>query len=672
LYVFNTLQSLSPGTDPQTLASKSLTEFLAEYVQRNGTLQNQIPYVIVFDQFEELFNIYTEGWRHQQEEFFRQIAKAVTTDPLLRIALVIREDYLAQLDPFAPIMPEKLKPHFRLERLRREAALLAIKGPLKNTQRNLEEGAAEALVDDLLKVRIENMFGDTVEVLGEFVEPVQLQVVCHRWWQEELASLITQITRKHIGNVDEALESFYEEAIYFTAEKTKVHHGTLREWVEKSLITLTETRSIVHRGPRYTAGLSNEAVEVLEQKHLLTSEWRAGARWYELTHDRLIGPIKSSNEKWKKMRENISNKVTSSFTRAEMLISKNQHTKALDLYNSALKKSEEIDDKWGIMNAHFYIGRTYEDQIQYEEARQHYLTALEIAKEVSDSQAVAFLLSSVGGVLLNTRNYEQAINYYIQALDLYQEINDRAGMANTCYNLAITCMQQKSYDQAINYYIQALDLYQEINDRVGMANTLIGMAYVYDKIEDYESVILAYNELASIDPSKRKECLLGRAGAYWYSGRVQEAISDYNELLQIDPNSFDACMSRGQILAETGEFKQALVDLDRAMKLGRSLDDPVSIAYLRNGRGLAYGGLGQYEKAFREFEASIQAAPDNAWVYYNRALIYERKGEPLKSVSDLKVALTKNDPSLTPLKRETARNLLKKLGEGNESSANGI
>src|SRR5262249_60494382 len=37
------------------------------------------------------------------------------------------------------------------------------------------------------------------------------------------------------------------------------------------------------------------AVEVCVRDRLLRGEVRAGARWYELTHDRLIGPIREAN-----------------------------------------------------------------------------------------------------------------------------------------------------------------------------------------------------------------------------------------------------------------------------------------------------------------------------------------------------------------------------------------
>ena len=44
--------------------------------------------------------------------------------------------------------------------------------------------------------------------------------------------------------------------------------------------------------------MSNTVIEILEDMHLIRPEWRSGARWYELTHDRLIKPIKDSNKAW--------------------------------------------------------------------------------------------------------------------------------------------------------------------------------------------------------------------------------------------------------------------------------------------------------------------------------------------------------------------------------------
>ena len=78
----------------------------------------------------------------------------------------------------------------------------------------------------------------------------------------------------------------------------------IRKWCEKKLITPNGTRALV-----YLTGISSEdevdssVIVSLESNHLIREVWLSGARWYELTHDRLIGPIKDSNKEWLDERE---------------------------------------------------------------------------------------------------------------------------------------------------------------------------------------------------------------------------------------------------------------------------------------------------------------------------------------------------------------------------------
>ena len=94
-------------------------------------------------------------------------------------------------DPFKNILPEKLRPHFRLEQLRKKQAILAIRGPLKMIDNLPKENANEIefsdkwdMVNQLLKTHEEIQNTGLRQLEGEFVEPIQLQVVCRRWWQE--------------------------------------------------------------------------------------------------------------------------------------------------------------------------------------------------------------------------------------------------------------------------------------------------------------------------------------------------------------------------------------------------------------------------------------------------------------------------------------------------------
>ena len=298
LYVFNTLMSWAKEeANPERLAQMSLTEYLKERKYSTDDEGQPLPRALIFDQFEELFTLYQDRW-NDRNEFFVQVRDAIKNEKhLLRVIFTIREDCIAQLDPYAHLLPEKLRTRFRMERLRRDAALAAVTGPLRETERSFAQGVAEKLVEDLLKTRVETITGEIIKVTGEFVEPVQLQVVCQNLWQE-IPPDVTEITEQHLlafGGVDRPLSRLYESAVKQAAAESGIKEEELRRWCEKWLITVTGTRGIVHRGPQSTEGIPNKALDILEARHLINSEWRAGARWYELTHDRLIEPILASN-----------------------------------------------------------------------------------------------------------------------------------------------------------------------------------------------------------------------------------------------------------------------------------------------------------------------------------------------------------------------------------------
>ena len=313
-YVYATLLTWSGGLDSaEPLRHTSLTDYLASRPPRLDAVDEPAPRLLIFDQVEELFRDQIDA-AQEQHEFFAQIGElldasrfrvssrgAVLPGALIptRVLLAMREEYIAELDTFAAHLPDKLRIRLRLERLREPAALEAVTGPLALTPLAFAPGAPEQLVRDLREVRVEAGFGEertAVNVLGEFVEPVQLQVVCERLVRD-LPPGVTEITTEHLsqfGSVDATLTAFYQEAVAFAASAAGVSQETLERWCESFLITGTGTRAVVHRGPTDSAGMPNAAPDALVSRFLLRVEQRAGAFWYELTHDRLIGPIQAA------------------------------------------------------------------------------------------------------------------------------------------------------------------------------------------------------------------------------------------------------------------------------------------------------------------------------------------------------------------------------------------
>lgn len=298
-YVLNTLISWADNNaSASALLDVSLTEFLSSDAHCPHD-SAPVARVLIFDQFEELFTFYPERWPDRRS-FLAQVGEALAKDDLLRAVFVMREEYIGQLDDYAHLLPERLETRFRLERLAEDAARLAIEKPAESAGRRFSAKAAETLVESLLRIRVFTEGSQLIEVPGEFVEPVQLQVVCEQLWRAMPADC-EEISVEHLrafGNVTEALSQFYERSVLEAVRETGIGEGRLRHWFDKTLITAAGTRGTVYRGLEGTGGIPNAAVDILADQHIIRGELRAGAHWYELTHDRFIEPIQESNRRW--------------------------------------------------------------------------------------------------------------------------------------------------------------------------------------------------------------------------------------------------------------------------------------------------------------------------------------------------------------------------------------
>jgi hypothetical protein len=280
------------GADPTEV--RNLSDLLAVLASALDAGRGE-PRVLIIDQFEEIFSYLPESWE-SRSDFFTQVQEALTADRDLRILLSMREDYLPQTDPYTVLVDNHLQQRLRLERLRRPQAILAVAGPLATTGRAFAEGAAEYLVDQLLEIRVERD-GHLEKLPGEYVEPVQLQVICQRLW-DDLPRGLQKITVEDLrdsSDVDDLLGGFYTRTVHEAAQHGRMREGRLRDWVESALVTSLGTRGLEHRQAALEAGTTQEAIEELVDGHLLRAERRAGSDWYELTHDRFIAPIKASN-----------------------------------------------------------------------------------------------------------------------------------------------------------------------------------------------------------------------------------------------------------------------------------------------------------------------------------------------------------------------------------------
>jgi len=111
----------------------TLSEFLKEYITSQREDLDKYYYninILIFDQFEEFFNVQINDIFEQQKSFFYQIKDALNNDPTLRVVFIMREEFIASLDAFSNILPDGFRRKFRLEPLRRRSDIHAVEKPL--------------------------------------------------------------------------------------------------------------------------------------------------------------------------------------------------------------------------------------------------------------------------------------------------------------------------------------------------------------------------------------------------------------------------------------------------------------------------------------------------------------------------------------------------------------
>lgn len=179
-YIYSAVTGLTAHLipDPGEVRSWSITQALDELARQDGAPQRQL---LILDQFEEILTLGPTD-QDGQRTFFKQVGEALENHN--RWALfAMREDYMGGLDRYLRYVPGQLRSTFRLDLLDAKAALKAVQLPAKSRGIKFDDEAALTLVNDLRRVRVETPGVGVTTPLGNYVEPVLLQVVCDSLWR---------------------------------------------------------------------------------------------------------------------------------------------------------------------------------------------------------------------------------------------------------------------------------------------------------------------------------------------------------------------------------------------------------------------------------------------------------------------------------------------------------
>jgi DNA-binding winged helix-turn-helix (wHTH) protein len=239
-------------------------------------------YVIFFlDQFEEFFSLLAEESRQQ---FIDTIGRVAAREDLpLRLVFALREDFLAEMSRFKPVIPEIFHHEYRLTRLNREQASLAITAPAHAVGCEYEPMLVERLLEDLNE--------------RDSIDPPQLQIVCDSLYDSrDSEGRITTAAYDRLGTASQILAGYLERVLNrFDAPELRVTKAILTALISidgrRLVLRASDLVARVGYNSSNGAASAHGFIEELVAARVVRRSREDGETWLELAHDFLTPEV---------------------------------------------------------------------------------------------------------------------------------------------------------------------------------------------------------------------------------------------------------------------------------------------------------------------------------------------------------------------------------------------
>lgn len=233
-----------------------------------------------------------------------------------------------------------------------------------------------------------------------------------------------------------------------------------------------------------------------------------------------------------------------------------------------IQKTEEVSKPTNVLKAQDKAkydnlcekANTLIDQGKYEQAEANIKKALAISTDLDMAYALQSRISCKRNI-----NKQETINLAKKALDINP---------NNYIALNVMGVESENYNTAIEYYEKS----HSINKN--FLPPIINLANNYAQNNEHEKAIEYYTKYINAVPKeelKKKDNneYISRAVQYRILEKYDLALKDTNSALLLNKNNPYALAEQGYDYALKGNFKEGIKSVNKAVKLGENLKDPI-------------------------------------------------------------------------------------------------
>jgi tetratricopeptide (TPR) repeat protein len=262
----------------------------------------------------------------------------------------------------------------------------------------------------------------------------------------------------------------------------------------------------------------------------------------------------------------------------QVLYNRMEYSRALDLFNKALKESEILGDVKFQAESNFNIAEVYLEQSRFSSAMEYYSLSLSGYKKVNDNVDQFWCYTGMGIVQKQCGNYKDAVEFYSRALQKARSSGLTYEEA-TCYNnLGNVHRKLGEFAKAMESYQKAVDVFRKLNDENSISDCMNNIGNLYlDNGDPFRALEYYRQSLKIAEQSKDEYRLMIRyknlAGAYTELKDYENADFFLQDALKLAEKSGDksflaSCnMQFGKLHAAKNDFMIASAFFRKSVNL---------------------------------------------------------------------------------------------------------
>jgi tetratricopeptide (TPR) repeat protein len=263
--------------------------------------------------------------------------------------------------------------------------------------------------------------------------------------------------------------------------------------------------------------------------------------------------------------------------------------------------------------------------------------SLALFRTLGEHRGLAQALNNLGNIARANGDYARAVLLYEESRDSYAQAQDDWGITIVQHNLGRIALEQNDLDRAGTLFDNCLVLRRKLGDQLGIAYALDGLAYVARYRSDWPRAATLFAESLALfraygDRRGMASSLEGlgvaayRLGNLGVAARLAEESLSLCQAAQLRGEMLDALHLMGYVSYHEGKPAQAAALFAQALKLGRDIGSPASIAGSLEGLAtVAVSGhpvqAAQLYGAAAALLATLGSVPEPAYGVENERLI---------------------------------------------------